>query len=105
VFETGAPTLKPESQEQLTNIAEILKAYPAVKVKIGGYTDNVGDPATNLTLSQERATNVMNDLVKKGVAADRLTAEGYGDQHPIADNATPEGRAMNRRIALRVTAK
>ncbi len=105
VFETGSATLKPESQEQLGNIAEILKAYPAVKVKIGGYTDNVGEPASNLKLSQERATNVMNDLIKKGVAAERLAAEGYGDQHPIADNSVPEGRAMNRRIALRVTAK
>jgi len=105
VFETGATTLKPESEEQLKNIAEILKAFPAVKVKIGGYTDNLGDPAANMKLSQERATNVMKELVKYGVAADRMTAEGYGDQHPIADNNVPEGRAMNRRIALRVTAK
>ncbi len=105
VFQTGSATLEPQSQEQLTNIVEILKAFPAVKVKIGGYTDNVGDPAANMTLSQNRATNVMNEIVKGGIAADRLEAEGYGDQHPVGDNATPEGRAMNRRIALRVTAK
>ncbi len=104
-FETGAATLKPESAEQLKNIAEILKAFPAVKVKIGGYTDNVGNPAANMKLSQDRATNVMNELVKYGIAADRMAAEGYGDQHPIADNNVPEGRALNRRIALRVTAK
>jgi OmpA-OmpF porin, OOP family len=105
VFETGSASLKPESQEQLSNIAEILKAYPAVKVKVGGYTDNVGDAKANMKLSQERANNVMNDLIAKGVAKDRLVAEGYGDQHPVADNNTPEGRALNRRIALRVTAK
>jgi OmpA-OmpF porin, OOP family len=105
VFETGSATLKPESQEQLTNIAEILKAYPAVKVKVGGYTDNVGNPTSNMKLSQDRANNVMKDLLAKGIAADRMVAEGYGDQHPVADNNTPEGRALNRRIALRVTAK
>ena len=105
VFETGSATLEPQSQEQLTNIVEILKAFPAVKVKIGGYTDNVGDPAANMKLSQDRAINVMNELIKGGIAADRLEAEGYGDQHPVGDNSTPEGRAMNRRIALRVTAK
>jgi len=105
VFQTGSATLEPQSQEQLTNIVEILKAFPAVKVKIGGYTDNVGDPAANMKLSQDRAINVMNELIKGGIAADRLEAEGYGDQHPVGDNSTPEGRAMNRRIALRVTAK
>jgi len=97
--------LKAESDEQLKNIAEILKAFPAVKVKIGGYTDNVGDPADNMKLSQARAENVMKQLVALGIAADRMTAEGYGEQHPIADNNDPAGRAMNRRISLRVTAK
>jgi len=58
-----------------------------------------------MKLSQDRAINVMNELIKGGIAADRLEAEGYGDQHPVGDNSTPEGRAMNRRIALRVTAK
>jgi outer membrane protein OmpA-like peptidoglycan-associated protein len=105
LFDTGSAVLRPESQEQLTNIAQILKAYPAVKVKIGGYTDNVGDAASNMKLSQDRATNVMNELVAMGVDASRLTAEGYGDQHPVADNTTEEGRALNRRISMRVTGK
>jgi len=104
-FETGKSTLKPESQEQLKNIAEILKAYPKVAIKIGGYTDNVGDPQANLKLSQERADAVMADLVKLGVDPGRLKAEGYGQEHPIADNSTQEGRAKNRRIDLRVTSK
>jgi outer membrane protein OmpA-like peptidoglycan-associated protein len=103
LFETGSATLKPESQEQLKNVAEILKAYPAVKVRIGGYTDNTGDPAANLKLSQDRAANVRNAIVALGVAPDRLSAEGYGQEFPVADNATAEGRQQNRRIALRVT--
>jgi outer membrane protein OmpA-like peptidoglycan-associated protein len=104
-FETGKATLKPESQEQLKNIAEILKAYPNVMIKLGGYTDNTGDPQANLTLSQQRADTVMADLVKLGVDASRMKAEGYGQEHLVADNSTEEGRAKNRRIDIRVTGK
>jgi outer membrane protein OmpA-like peptidoglycan-associated protein len=105
LFETGSATLKPESQEQLKNVAEILKAYPSVKVKIGGYTDNTGNPEANLKLSQDRATNVRDAIVALGIAPERLSAEGFGEQFPVADNSTPEGRQENRRIALRVTEK
>lgn len=105
LFDTGKATLQPASQQQLEDIANVLKAYPNVEVKIGGYTDNTGDKAANLKLSQDRATNVMNELVKLGVAANRMAAEGYGDQFPVGDNATEEGRAKNRRISLRVTKK
>jgi K(+)-stimulated pyrophosphate-energized sodium pump len=104
-FETGSATLEPASRAQILEISEILKAYPRTRAKIGGYTDNTGDPAQNRALSQARAESVVNALVGLGVAADRLEAEGYGDAHPVADNATEEGRARNRRIALRVTAK
>ena len=102
LFETNSATLKPESQDQLRNVAAILVAYPAVQVKIGGYTDNTGDPASNLKLSQDRAANVKSSLVNLGVGANRLEAEGFGEQHPVASNATDEGRARNRRIALHV---
>jgi OmpA-OmpF porin, OOP family len=105
LFDTGSATLRPESQDQLRNIAEILKAYPGVDVKVGGYTDNVGDPAFNLKLSEDRATSVMKELGGLGVGEGRLAAEGYGDQFPVADNETEEGRALNRRISLRVTLK
>jgi outer membrane protein OmpA-like peptidoglycan-associated protein len=104
-FETGKATLKPESQEQLKNIAEILKAYPRVTVKIGGYTDNTGDPQANLRLSQQRAEAVMAGLVNLGVDASHVKAEGYGQEHPVADNSTAEGRAKNRRIDIRVVSK
>jgi outer membrane protein OmpA-like peptidoglycan-associated protein len=103
LFATNSAVLEPQSQEQLENVAEILKAYPSVRVKIGGYTDSAGDPRANLRLSAERAASVTNELVRLGVVANRLEAEGYGQEHPVADNSTEAGRARNRRIALRVT--
>jgi outer membrane protein OmpA-like peptidoglycan-associated protein len=105
LFNTDSATLRPESQEQLRNIAAILKAYPNVNVKVGGYTDNTGDPQHNLALSQDRADGVVAQLVALGIAPNRLEAQGYGSQFPVADNATAEGRAMNRRISMRVTQK
>lgn len=105
IFETGKATLNAESSNQLGNIAAIMKAYPKVKVKIGGYTDNVGRAVDNLKLSDARAKNVMAELVKRGVAANRMEAEGYGVQHPVASNDTEAGRAQNRRISMSVRAK
>jgi OmpA-OmpF porin, OOP family len=105
LFDTGSATLQPSSQEQLGNVANILKAYPNVHLKIGGYTDNTGDAAANMSLSAARAKSVMDSLVNSGIDASRLSSEGYGDQFPVGDNTTEEGRAQNRRIAMRVTAK
>ena len=105
LFQTGSATLETSSMEQLKNVAEIMKAFPAVKLKIGGYTDNVGKASGNMKLSGDRATAAMAELVKLGVGADRLAAEGYGDAVPVADNATAEGRQKNRRTAARVTVK
>jgi len=105
LFDTGSANLQPASQDQLANMAAILKAYPGVKIRIGGYTDNTGDPAANLKLSQDRADNVMAELAKLGVDPSRITAKGYGDANPIADNSSEEGRQKNRRISLRVTEK
>lgn len=106
LFETGKATLMPESDVQLKNIAEIMKAYPNVKIKIGGYTDSDGDDKANMKLSAERASNVMNALATMGVTKPRMEAEGYGEQHPVCPaNDTPECKQQNRRIAVRVTAK
>lgn len=104
-FETGSATLHEISHDQLAAVAAILAAHAPVKLKIGGYTDNVGDPASNQQLSEQRASNVRSALIQLGVAPDRLNAEGYGEQFPVGDNATPEGRAMNRRISMRVVEK
>jgi OmpA-OmpF porin, OOP family len=105
LFDSNSATLQPASQEQLNNIVAIMKAYPNVHAKIGGYTDNTGDPAANQTLSENRAKNVMDALVAGGVDPSRLESKGYGDQYPVADNSTPEGRQQNRRISLLVTQK
>ena len=104
-FDTGKATLQQSSQEQLNNVVAILKAYPNVHAKIGGYTDNVGNAAANKKLSDQRARNVMDAIVAGGIDQSRLESEGYGREHPVADNSTADGRAQNRRIALRVTQK
>lgn len=105
LFDTSKATLQPASQGQLVTTAAILKAFPNVHLKIGGYTDNTGDKAFNMKLSQDRANTVVAELVKLGVEPARLSGEGYGDAHPVGDNATEEGRAKNRRISMRVTKK
>jgi len=105
LFETASAKLEPQSEEQLENVAEILKAYPAVSIKLGGYTDNTGDAAANLKLSSERAQSVKKELSDLGIANSRLESEGYGEEHPVASNDTEEGRAQNRRISIRVTKK
>ena len=105
LFDTGSATLQPQSDDQLRAVAAILKAHPNAHVKIGGYTDDVGAPADNLRLSEERAANVRAQLIGMGVEPDRIQAEGYGETHPVSDNSTDAGRAMNRRISMLVTQK
>jgi OmpA-OmpF porin, OOP family len=105
-FETGSAKIDmAKSTEQLTNMVAILKAFPKVKLKLGGYTDNTGSEPANMKLSQARAESVMAYLVGAGIDKARIAAEGYASQHPVADNATEEGRAKNRRIDVRVTEK
>ena len=106
-FQTGKAELDMEkSKAQLDNINEILKAYPTTKIKFGGYTDNVGNAEENKKLSQARAEAVMKALIGMGIKADRLEAEGYGQEHPVcAANDTDECKAKNRRIDVRVSAK
>jgi len=104
-FATGSATLKPESHAELDNIAAILTNCPSVRMMIAGYTDSVGSADSNLRLSRNRANAIVAQLVGKGVSSDRLAAEGYGEEYPVADNTTEEGRAQNRRVAIRVTQK
>ena len=106
IFKTGSAELDMDkSKDQLNNMFEILKAFPNVKLKVGGYTDNTGVEAANMKLSQDRANTVVSALNGMGTDKARIEAEGYGSQHPAGDNATEEGRAQNRRIAVHVTAK
>jgi OmpA-OmpF porin, OOP family len=105
LFDTGKSSLKAESQEQIQKTVAILKAFPKVKIKIGGYTDNVGKAVSNMKLSAERATVVMDALMAGGIDKSRLESEGYGDKNPVASNDTDEGKAKNRRIAISVREK
>ncbi|MEE9422054.1 MAG: OmpA family protein [Gammaproteobacteria bacterium] len=105
-FRTGSAEIDMNaSSDQLTNISEIMKIYPATTLKIGGYTDNTGSEEANTRISQQRAEAVANALASLGVDPGRLDPEGYGPQHPVASNDTEEGRALNRRIAVRVKEK
>ncbi|HHM24442.1 MAG TPA: OmpA family protein [Bacteroidetes bacterium] len=97
-FLSGSATLTPSAKATLDSVYQLLKEHPEVRVEIRGYTDNVGSAARNLELSQRRARAVKRYLVRKGIDPNRLIAIGFGEDHPIADNSTPEGRAKNRRI-------
>ena len=104
-FEADSATLRPDSREQLASTAAILKAStPNVRVKIGGYTGRWGNPATNLRLSQLRASAVAAELKSLGVAANRLLTEGYGDQHPLASNIRAQGAVRGGRVAIESSA-
>jgi outer membrane protein OmpA-like peptidoglycan-associated protein len=101
-FDTGSASLRADSQKQLTNIATVLMNCPGIRLDIAGYTDNVGSADSNLRLSKNRANTVVAQLVSKGVSRDRLSAEGFGEENPVADNSVADGRAENRRAAVRV---
>lgn len=104
-FEKNSAILRPDSNEQLSNIVKIMNAYPEVRLKLGGYTDNSGTAEVNNKLSGERAETVRQALTDKGVSAERLDAKGYGSLFPIAPNDTEENRAKNRRIDIQVIRK
>ena len=100
-FGTYDNALTPESLDILDQIAAILIRFPDSKVAIIGHTDSTGELDENLRLSLLRATTVRDYLTDKGVPGQNLRALGYGEQMPVADNATPEGRAINRRIEFK----
>jgi outer membrane protein OmpA-like peptidoglycan-associated protein len=100
-FDTGKSTIKPESETDLAAIGQALNSDRSLKLEIQGHTDNIGGRASNLNLSQRRAEAVKKYVVQKyGVSEDQLSAAGYGESRPVADNATPMGRAQNRRVEL-----
>jgi OmpA-OmpF porin, OOP family len=104
-FDTGSANLSADSQVTVANIVKVMADYPNVALSIEGHTDNVGKAASNKALSERRAQAVMAMLTEKGVDAARLANAGFGDTKATADNATPEGRAKNRRIEVVVTKK
>ncbi len=102
-FKTGTASLTGNSDEILSEVATVLKDHPEIaKLEVQGHTDNKGNAKGNKTLSQSRAESVVKAVVAKGVGAERLTAKGYGQEVPIGDNTTEEGRAKNRRVQFKV---
>jgi OmpA-OmpF porin, OOP family len=103
-FDSGKSELKPGSSAQLRVIADAMRKWPDLRIEVGGHTDNRGSEANNVRLSQERADAVKAYLVDTftWITGERLTAVGYGPARPIADNATEEGRAQNRRVEFEI---
>ena len=101
-FETNKWDLKPESKIELDKLAALLKANPEKKVEISGHTDDVGSDVANQTLSENRASSVVEYLKKQGVNPDKLVAKGYGETVPIDSNDTDIGRAKNRRTEFKI---
>ena len=99
-FEKDKAEVLPAMQTELSQLAKIMKAFPAFKFEIAAHTQGVGDPILNLTLSQDRATVILEALAKMGIDPVRMRATGYGDDLPVADSAMPEGRLANERVEL-----
>jgi len=101
-FDTNSDTIRPGLYNELDRISQIMVRYPQTSIMVAGYTDSTGSDVYNQQLSERRAANVKNALVQRGVQEYRINAVGYGENSPIATNATPEGRQMNRRVEIRI---
>lgn len=99
-FKVGTATLTASSQAQVNNLVALLQAYPNARLTVGGFTDNQGRPEANLLMSADRANAVRRALLSQAIAPSQLAAQGYGQTHPLVSNATREGRAKNRRVAI-----
>ena len=104
-FTLGKATLTAQSVHQLRNIATLLRAYPAARIKLGGYTDSTGTYKVNKLLSEARARTAWASLVEMGISPARIDARGYGPRYAIASNSTDESRARNRRLSIKVLQK
>ncbi len=104
LFDSGDDELKDEGREALSQIAQVLQTIPDRQFQVAGHTDNIPIRSrrfpSNWELSSARAVNVARYLIEQGMSADRISAAGYADTQPVASNATPEGRAQNRRIEI-----
>jgi OmpA-OmpF porin, OOP family len=100
LFDTDKTDIKPESEPLIAEVVAMLKQNPSLKLRIEGHTDNQAGDSYNMALSDGRSKSVLLALLKAGIAENRLTARGFGETKPVADNATDEGRAKNRRVEL-----
>jgi OOP family OmpA-OmpF porin len=104
LFDTDSSTIKPASYSELDNVVQFMTVtVPTATGVVEGHTDSVGADAYNQSLSQRRADAVRKYLVDKGVPAARISATGFGESQPVGDNATADGRALNRRVVMRRT--
>jgi outer membrane protein OmpA-like peptidoglycan-associated protein len=103
LFDTGKYTLKPGAREKLAKVAGILLAYPGLKVQVEGYTDSTGTPEFNQRLSEQRSMTVRDYLVAQGINLNNVTAQGFGQNNPVASNSTASGRQQNRRVQMVVS--
>jgi OmpA-OmpF porin, OOP family len=101
-FDFGKAVLRPSSFEELEELVDYLKRKTNERIEIAGHTDNIGKDKENLLLSQQRANNIKQYLVKKGIKPERLIAKGYGATEPIDDNNNETGRQRNRRTEVRI---
>ncbi|MDF2188420.1 OmpA family protein [Paraflavitalea sp. CAU 1676] len=99
-FGTGSATLLQKSFKSLDEVIKVMTDDPLIKIDIEGHTDNIGTAVSNLLLSQRRAMAVRTYFINKGIAVERLSASGFGEDKPVADNNTPNGRTANRRVVL-----
>jgi OmpA-OmpF porin, OOP family len=99
-FDTNKAVIKQESLPQVQQIVELMRSQPGLKVSIEGHTDSQGTPTANKTLSQDRAKAVVTSVAEEGISSDRMGAVGWGQERPVADNRTEDGRAKNRRVEL-----
>jgi outer membrane protein OmpA-like peptidoglycan-associated protein len=102
LFDIDSATLKPAAVASLDKLASILVKYPKTTITVAGYTDNTGRPDYNFKLSERRANSVKFALVDRAVTAARIATMGFGPENPVASNATPDGRAENRRVELHI---
>lgn len=102
-FAVDSTTISPSFRAALDEVAASLQKYPNSLVDVMGHTDSTGSESYNLDLSRRRAESVANYLVSRGVARARIATVGYGEQYPVADNTTEQGRALNRRVEIRIT--
>ena len=102
IFEQGQSTIEPQSFPELDEIALMMQENSKIEIQLEGHTDNVGSPDANLKLSQQRVDAVKNYIVKKGVKKSRVKTKAFGGSKPLRNEMTPEARAHNRRVEMRI---
>lgn len=102
LYDSGGAVLKDSAKTELAELARVMNEYPETKIVVQGHTDSTGSDSLNQKLSEDRAASVVNFLASQNVKNERLTAQGFGESKPVADNGSAEGRAQNRRVELQV---